>query len=462
MRWRSVVYFKFLGHGARRATGLFVPSPREACGAFHFNPIARLRTRNRYRKLFLISLLSSTLFSCGIQKTRDDDFLLELMKSDPEKFQSYLANKDKLEIQIIYTQINRDANNKPSFKSFYFNVDSTNYFYPASTVKLPLVLLALEKLNSLRMAGLDRNTTMLHDSVYSGQQRVIKDTTSENNLPSVAHYSKKILVVSDNDAFNRLYEFIGQQETNQILRGKGYNIRFLHRLERSLTPDQNRHTEAIRFMNGSAWVYNQPMLVNPDSIKPPRKVLKGIGYFKRDSLIMEPFDFTYKNDYPLYEQQEILKAILFPGAVEQRRRFDFSEDDRQFVLQYMSQWPRETMYPPYYKDTTLYDAYCKFILFGEDKNPIPRNIRIFNKVGDAYGYLIDNAYLVDYDHGVEFMLSAVINTNTDQIYNDGKYEYKTLGFPFMKNLGQLIYQYELKRTKKVNPDLSEFKLKYEQ
>jgi hypothetical protein len=109
----------------------------------------------------------------------------------------------------------------------------------------------------------------------------------------------------------------------------------------------------------------------------------------------------------------------------------------------------------------MYDAYCKFLMYGEDKEPIPSNIRIFNKVGDAYGYLIDNAYVVDFENKVEFLLSAVINTNTDGVYNDNQYEYETLGFPFMKNIGQTVYQYELKRRRKYQPDLSEFKLVYE-
>ena len=101
-------------------------------------------------------------------------------------------------------------------------------------------------------------------------------------------------------------------------------------------------------------------------------------------------------------------------------------------------------------------------MFGDDKTKIPAGIRIFNKVGDAYGYLVDNAYIIDFDNGVEFMLSAVINTNTDGIYNDSKYEYKTLGYPFMKNLGQLIYDFELKRKKEHKPDLSVFRMRYDQ
>ncbi len=165
---------------------------------------------------------------------------------------------------------------------------------------------------------------------------------------------------------------------------------------------------------------------------------------------------------PCKNSRKFYKAILFPESVEIKKRFNLNEPDRKFVAQYLSQWPRETKYPAYGKDKNYYDAYCKFLLYGENEKPIPSTIRIFNKVGDAYGYLEDNIYFVDFRSGVEFMLSAVINTNTDGVYNDGKYEYHTLGFPFMRNLGKTIYKYERKRKRRFKPDLNEFKLKYDQ
>ena len=116
-------------------------------------------------------------------------------------------------------------------------------------------------------------------------------------------------------------------------------------------------------------------------------------------------------------------------------------------------WPADT--------DKLLCAYCKFLMYGGNARSIAPNIRIFNKVGDAYGYLIDNAYIVDFEHNVEFMLSVVINTNTDEVYNDEKYEYESLGFPFLKKLGNLIYQHELKRHKEFAPDLSDFRFKYD-
>lgn len=420
-------------------------------------------TFERMKKILALLILSWTATSC-MGPLVENQFLVEnMMKRHPDKFRHILNQKDKLEIQIIYTQINRDSLNRPVFRSFYYNVDSTKYFYPASTVKLPMVLLALEKINQLNIKGLDKFTPMFHDSVYSGHISVKKDSTAESGLPSIAHYAKKILLVSDNDASNRLYEFMGQKAANDILKSKGYNIRLLHRLERPLKPDQNRHTEPVRFLRNDTLIYQQPMLVHEDSIKPPRRVFRGIGYIKQDTvLVNEPFEFTYKNSYPLQEQQEILKAVLFPGAIDPKKRFNLTESDRRYVMQYMSQLPRETKFPAYYKDSGYYDSYCKFLVFGETKEPIPANIRIFNKVGDAYGYLIDNAYFVDFEHGVEFMLSAVINTNIDQIYNDSKYEYSSLGFPFMRDLGQTVYGYELKRKRKHQPDLSAFQFKYDQ
>jgi hypothetical protein len=100
-------------------------------------------------------------------------------------------------------------------------------------------------------------------------------------------------------------------------------------------------------------------------------------------------------------------------------------------------------------------------LYGAGKEKIQNHIRIFNKVGNAYGFLIDNAYVVDFKNGVEFMLSAVIHVNTDEIYNDGRYDYDSIGYPFMKNLGQLIHRYELDRPRQNKPDLSKFVIKYD-
>ena len=119
----------------------------------------------------------------------------------------------------------------------------------------------------------------------------------------------------------------------------------------------------------------------------------------------------------------------------------------------MSKYSTETKSPTY-NSPGYWDTYVKFLFYGSEKQKPELHIRIFNKVGDAYGFLTDIAYIVDYNNNIEFLLSATIHCNRDGIYNDDKYEYETIGLPFMKNLGRIIYEHELKRPRKYKPDLS--------
>lgn len=116
-----------------------------------------------------------------------DKFLEDLLKKNPELFGHIVENPAKYDVQILYTQINRDEKNRPLFKSYRYRLDKDRYFYPASTVKLPAVLLALETMNQLRkkQPGLSIYTPMLTDSTPY-QTGVRTDPTAENGLPSVA------------------------------------------------------------------------------------------------------------------------------------------------------------------------------------------------------------------------------------------------------------------------------------
>jgi len=74
----------------------------------------------------------------------------------------------------------------------------------------------------------------------------------------------------------------------------------------------------------------------------------------------------------------------------------------------------------------------------------------------AYGFLTDAAYIVDFDKGIEFILAATVYTNANETFNDGKYEYDEIGFPFLRDLGQAIYEIESRRERRHVPDLGRF------
>ncbi len=121
----------------------------------------------------------------------------------------------------------------------------------------------------------------------------------------------------------------------------------------------------------------------------------------------------------------------------------------------MSLLPKQSINPKY-DQKKYYDGYCKFFMYGDQREEIPDHIKIFNKVGLAYGFLIDNAYIIDLDNKVEFFLTAVVYGNSNKVINDNSYDYNNLTIPFFSNLGNIIYDYEKNREKKYYPDFTQF------
>jgi len=170
-------------------------------------------------------------------------------------------------------------------------------------------------------------------------------------------------------------------------------------------------------------------------------------------------DFTTHNNLPLADLQQILRSVLFPQSVPEQQRFDLSQDDYTFLHQYMSELPFESGHPHY--DTSEYfDSYCKFFMFKSGRTHIPAYIRIFNKPGWSYGFLTDAAYIVDFKNRIEFMVSAVIYVNSDGVLNDDKYEYDETGYPFFKEVGNIVYHYELKRKRNYRPTFKKLQFHY--
>lgn len=407
-------------------------------------------------KVYFLSLLLTIGVSAMAQQP-DTTFLKKLLESRLELFSGILNHPTQNEVQILYTQIDRDKNNVPHFTSYSYRLNANHYFYPASTVKLPTAIFALEKLNELKVRGLNRKSAMLTDSSFTGETKMTIDTSAENGLPSIENYIKKILLVSDNYAYNRLYEFVGREEINKKLKKYGLNhTRIVNRLAVGDGGESAKHTNAIDFYKGKKLIYHQSAQYDANDYPMQlENMLQGKGYLDRnDKLVMQPFDFSKMNVYPLEDQQMVLKRLLFPEVFPKDEQYNLSRADYKFIYHYMSMFPNESSKPTYNRPE-YYPAYCKFLFYGGDSSAVINpDIRIFNKVGDSYGYDIDNAYIVDFKNKVEFILTAVVQSNEDGIYNDDIYEYKTVCLPFMKNLGQVIYEYELKRPKKYLPDLS--------
>lgn len=407
------------------------------------------------RRLQLLFLLLPLLSFTG-----STDVLKNIMGARPS-LHRIMDQQLNYQVQVIYTQIDRDANNVPSFKQHTYYLDAKTYYYAASLVKLPCSALALEKLEALKI---DKEFPMLTDSACACQKRVVTDTSSADGDPSMAHYIKRMLLVSDNDAYSRTYEFLGQKYIHDKLTEKGYpNAYIIHRFDAGCNTKNNACTNPVDFYDASGKLfYHQDAATNKETYRHPLGEVKaGKGYKDAgNKLVMQPKDFSNSNYISLQDINDMLKSIVFPEEVPASKRFQISEENRQFLLKYLSMLPRESARPRY-SSRTFYDSYKKYLLYGDSKKKIGGDsLRIFNMVGQSYGFMADVAYVCDFKNKVEFMLSAVIYTNADGIINDGKYEYETVALPFFGELGRAVYAYDKKRKRAVVPDLSAFRFSY--
>ena len=389
--------------------------------------------------------------------------LNNIIENFPQPFKNIADSSQHYYLQIIYTQIDRNDKNNPNFTTYYWG-DTNQYFYPASTVKLPTALCALQKINSLNIKELSKESILITEkSTQANIPATYNSPNSQNGYPSIAQYIKEILLVSSNESYNRLYEFVGQKQLQSCLESKGFHdVAIRHRLEVSRTPIQNQWQNEINFyapLTGNK-IHSQPEAQSIAHFKPYQEFI-GTGYLNSDGkLINQPLDFSNKNKMPLTQLHQLIKSIIFFEETPINQKINLSLEDRAFILKYMSMYPNHATLPSY-PELNNYPAYCKFLLLGADTGKIDPEIRIFNKVGDAYGFLIDAAYIIDLKNKVEFILSACIYVNQDGILNDSHYDYNTIGYPFFKKLGQQIYQYELSRPKKYKPNFDNL-LSFEQ
>ena len=349
------------------------------------------------------------------------------------------------EVQIVYSRVHH-GDNAPKFETFTFQENAGHYFYPASTVKLPVALFALEKIGEWRNKhGVQLDTPMITGKDQPWQTEALVDPTTDGGLPTAGNYVRKICLISDNDAFNRLFELVGTDQIQQRLREIGCTKTVIrHRLAVSRQPDHGRYANPVSFRDGERELLSIPGRKCGDLPSHGLPGIRGHGYIRDGVLFSEPKDFSGNNFFPLTDQQRLLRMLIYPSAFPEKNRLRLDEPERDCILNAMRQFPGESECPSYPKNK-FPDGYAKFFLFAPDQESY-RGLRSYGKSGMAYGYLTENARLIDEERQIEFFLSATIHTNANGIFNDNVYEYDNIGLPFLKALSKAIYDIEIERA----------------
>jgi len=353
--------------------------------------------------------------------------------------QRKLLSDPSREIQIIYTQIHRDNAGKTRLVNHSYQLSPKRWFFPASTIKLPVALLACEEV--ARVGGNLESAIMLRQPPETGQWDA-SEPLSESLLRSL----RRTFTVSDNIPYNRFYELLGADRIHARLKALGYpDTRAISRLG-SRDVNANRRTGSVQIIDadGKPLAGFAPRVAKFRSF-PFGRALKGDGFLGDDGVMTAgPHDFSFGNFMPLADLHAMLTAFVFPESVHESQRWKIPESWREEILEEMGRYPRESI-DPVYPAPEYYDSYAKFFVIGDRKENAPDGYRAYGKIGEAYGYLTDSSYMVDKTTGLECFLSAVIHCNPDGIYNDDKYDYEEVGLPFLSALGKSVLAFEASR-----------------
>ena len=355
------------------------------------------------KKLIIILLI----INLGCSSSGDQQFINRFVAGNP-KLLNTIKNND---IQIKLTVIDSSEN----FIEYEYNIDTNRYFYPASTVKLPIALFALEKLNEDKILSIN-TPFMLEDDTLK--------TTFRDEL-------EKVFILSDNQANNRFFEFVGQDYINKKFTSKGFfNSTIFHRL--STSNSSKLEGRRVDFFT------NDTIISFRNSNKEPKKlqlinIKKGKGYINSTGkMINQKMDFSKKNYISITDLHRIMKILFFPEKFNEKERFNLTNEQREIILNYMSGYPKDFGYNP-----EMFPFYFnKFFIYGDKKIKFDEDYKIYNKVGFAYGQLSDVAYIKR--ENISIILTATIDVNTNNIYNDDTYDYDSIGYPFLAEISREI------------------------
>ena len=378
------------------------------------------------KRILLLAVFSS-LLSCNSNP-------IELvLKSDPY-LKEIIKDKEDYEIQVMLTKINHN-NMKIDFQNYQYQHDENQYFYPASTIKLPIVVLTLKKINELRSKGSDitLKSKIILNNVDNYSNFKLKDSiTSFQNLIA------DIFLVSDNSASNILIDFIGYNYFNDEMQNAGFDRTYLnHKFNPDPYVDSTWQISDLDNNMISSINDNQKIIKADDKTN---GLDKGESRYFNGEILDESLNFSEKNRFSITDMHNLIKYIFYPEIFDMANTFNLNVEDYDFIRYWMSRFTYEDIGEKFIGDEKFFETYNKFFIHGDEQSVSNEQIRVYNKIGQAYGTSIDNGLIKNYQNNVEFILTSTIYTNKNKVINDNLYEYDDIAEPFLAKLSRAIYK----------------------
>ncbi|GAB4202385.1 MAG: hypothetical protein Fur0023_08240 [Bacteroidia bacterium] len=401
-------------------------------------------------KRFFLILLLYPIF----QDVAQNNILDSLLKDMPSELADIIEHPDEYRFQLIYTKICY-FDHQVFFEDYYFHYSDTLYNYPASMVKLPASVIAVKKTEDLKNDQIDWNNKVSMDSLFC-QPALRNDSVGFPFYPHLKKWIKRMLIVSDNTAYTHTYDYLNCRTLHTYLKHYGFEkARIQHKFISKCINDSTYYTPSVYVLNDN----NDTLYIQyADSACKFQSSEKNytVGYTvkkikKRKKVIRrkESKTFVKHNDWPLAYSHQLMKYLIFDKSL---KILSLNDAHRDSLIRFMGAYPRE--YPDLMVNTNdYYDTWKKFFIYGGKYKTIQQDtLRNINIIGRAYGFLSETAYIVDFKNGVDFILSASIYVNPNNIM-DGKYDYEK-AYQLFYHISQRLYEYEKKYNSK---NITQFK-----
>jgi hypothetical protein len=316
-------------------------------------------------------------------------------------------------------------------------VQPQRWFAAASFVKLPLAALLLEQLCARGLIG---EIESLRLSVDAGTACAPLPPVAQGGWP-LLRLLRAVCVVSDNRAYNALYELLGSDLIHRRLGELGYgDCRIGARLGCS---GARPGKMAARLLDASGRViWDSPgTMAEQPQLFPFGKALKGRAWMQGGQLQVGAHDFSASNFMPLADVHRMTLELGSGQVLGDRTAFALCPVARKLLAGIMAMPPRECADPVYPPDQYP-DDHAKWLIPLDSTGRIPSGLSIASKNAMSYGYIGDSAFIVDASRDIAFGLTAMLFADRDGVLNDGRYAYTDIGRPFLRELGAAVLAYE--------------------
>lgn len=378
--------------------------------------------------LTLILLVAVSVYGQGNMYTHEE-FYARIMGKD-SLVDKILRDREHYHLQLMCTTFDT------AMPVFHMDATTNEYFFPASTVKLPMALATLEILNE-RGLQLD-DYVKINPDLNCGNQRFV--TLSQKNKLTFRTLIEEMMVVSDNDYYNILYHFVTPFRLNNKLNNHSYNDVHIFRAFTGCDSLEQLRTNSLDVFRGDKVIYHQDSTVMPSNLFFENYIYDldlriGSKHEASNGKIVEgPFDFNYNLVMPVRALHQMLIHLMHPELEQEELKWNLRDEDRLFLLMAMYEYPKDLKSKKYTDANKYPNNYMKYLYLGESTSGKERTA---SKIGLSYGFVTETVFIPIPDKGGMYITISMY-TNANDTVNDGIYEYDELARPFLSRLGAVL------------------------